>query len=63
MPLDLAPRPLPLTTSALPGTGGEAKVSPEDFLVEELPAYLPSGAGEHLYLWIEKRGGAACAAG
>jgi tRNA pseudouridine13 synthase len=54
--IDLAPRPLPLTTAALPGTGGTAKVSPEDFLVEEVPAYLPSGAGEHLYLWIEKRG-------
>lgn len=29
---------------------------PATFEVEELPAYLPSGAGEHLYLWIEKRG-------
>lgn len=27
----------------------------EDFDVEELPAYLPDGSGEHLYLWIEKR--------
>ncbi|WP_145031533.1 tRNA pseudouridine(13) synthase TruD [Caulifigura coniformis] len=36
-------------------TGGELKTSPEDFVVEELPAYLPGGAGEHLYLWIEKR--------
>jgi len=30
--------------------------SPERFVVEELPAYLPSGAGEHTFLWIEKRG-------
>ncbi len=30
--------------------------STETFVVEELPAYLPSGAGEHTYLWIEKRG-------
>jgi tRNA pseudouridine13 synthase len=30
--------------------------SPERFVVEELPAYAPSGAGEHAYLWIEKRG-------
>jgi tRNA pseudouridine13 synthase len=52
---DLAPRPLPLLTADLPGTGGIAKVEPEDFQVEELPAYLPSGQGEHLYLWIEKR--------
>jgi len=36
-------------------TGGELKTTPEDFVVEELPAYLPSGAGEHLYLWLEKR--------
>ncbi len=30
-------------------------MSPEDFVVEEVPAYVPSGEGEHLYLWIEKR--------
>lgn len=24
-------------------------------MVEEIPAYIPSGDGEHLYLWIEKR--------
>jgi len=29
--------------------------SPETFLVEEIPAYLPSGAGEHTFVWIEKR--------
>ncbi len=28
----------------------------DDFQVEEVPAYLPSGSGEHAYLWIEKRG-------
>ncbi len=56
MSLDLAPRPLPLLTADLAGTGGVARVAPEDFLVEELPAYLPGGAGEHLYLFIEKRG-------
>jgi len=27
-----------------------------DFQVEEVPAYQPTGAGEHAYLWIEKRG-------
>jgi tRNA pseudouridine13 synthase len=46
----------PRATADLPGSGGHWKVSPEDFVVEELPAYVPSGAGEHLYLWIEKRG-------
>ncbi len=39
-----------------PGTGGSIKVSPEDFQVEEIPLYLPCGEGEHLYLFIEKRG-------
>jgi tRNA pseudouridine13 synthase len=29
--------------------------SPETFVVEELPAYLPAGEGEHVYLWVEKR--------
>jgi tRNA pseudouridine13 synthase len=27
----------------------------EDFVVEELPAFEPSGSGEHLWLFIEKR--------
>src|SRR5690242_15079779 len=30
--------------------------SPETFVVEEIPAYEPSGEGEHTYVWIEKRG-------
>ncbi|SFH56770.1 tRNA pseudouridine(13) synthase TruD [Planctomicrobium piriforme] len=34
---------------------GQLKVEPEDFVVEEVPAYLPSGVGEHLFLWIQKR--------
>jgi tRNA pseudouridine13 synthase len=29
--------------------------SPETFFVEEIPAYLPSGEGDHTYVWIEKR--------
>ena len=32
------------------------KASPDDFMVEELPLYEPSGSGTHLYFWIEKRG-------
>lgn len=28
----------------------------EDFEVEEVPSAAPAGSGEHLYLWIEKRG-------
>src|SRR5258708_24781681 len=45
----------PLVTADLPGLGGRIKVSPEDFEVEEIPAYEPSGSGPFLYLWIEKR--------
>ena len=32
------------------------RVSPEDFLVEEILGYDADGAGEHLLLWVEKRG-------
>lgn len=28
---------------------------PDTFIVEEIPAYLPAGEGEHAYLWIEKQ--------
>src|SRR6478609_7934167 len=45
----------PLLTADLPGLGGRIKASPEDFEVEEIPAYEPSGSGDFLYLWIEKR--------
>lgn len=37
------------------GIGGILRQRPEDFLVEELPAYEPCGEGEHLYMLIEKR--------
>ncbi len=48
--------------TALPRAYGDAVLQarfrsvPEDFLVEELPAFTPSGEGEHLLLTIEKRG-------
>src|SRR5438093_12493742 len=45
----------PLMTAELPGIGGRIKVAPEDFDVEEIPAYEPSGSGDFLYLWVEKR--------
>ncbi len=48
--------PLPqqyLTQGA--GTGGVIKSRPDDFVVEEIPLYEPSGEGEHLYLRIRKR--------
>lgn len=48
--------PLPRLCADLPPCGGAFKASPDDFEVEELPAYAPSGEGEHLFLWVEKRG-------
>jgi tRNA pseudouridine13 synthase len=36
---------------ALPGTG----LAPEDFIVEEIPLYRPSGEGEHTFVRVEKR--------
>src|SRR4051812_45324964 len=54
MPFDpLAPPPL--LTAELPGIGGRIKTGPEDFEVEEVPAYEPSGTGPHPYLWGQKR--------
>jgi tRNA pseudouridine13 synthase len=46
---------LPFATADLAPVAGQLKRAPEDFEVEELPAYLPTGEGEHLYLWVEKR--------
>lgn len=48
------PRLLPQTVPA----GGPIEFRGEDdgFEVDEIPAYLPGGTGEHLYLFIEKRG-------
>ena len=47
---------IPLLTADLPGCGGSFKTVPEDFEVEEVPAYEPCGEGQHLFLWVEKRG-------
>jgi tRNA pseudouridine13 synthase len=48
-------QPPPLLTAELPGIGGAIKQRPDDFEVEEIPAYAPSGCGDHLFLWIEKK--------
>jgi tRNA pseudouridine13 synthase len=47
---------LPLLTADLPGSGGTVRAVPEDFRVDEVAAYEPTGAGPHLYLRVEKRG-------
>ncbi|MBI5485186.1 MAG: tRNA pseudouridine(13) synthase TruD [Deltaproteobacteria bacterium] len=46
----------PYLTSHIPGIGGTIKETPDDFIVEEIPSYLPCGSGEHCYLTIEKSG-------
>src|SRR3954454_18869064 len=46
----------PMLTPELPGCGGRIRARDEDFEVEEVPSYEPSGAGDHLFLWVEKRG-------
>jgi tRNA pseudouridine13 synthase len=45
----------PHSTSELPGISGAIGEEPEDFRVQEIPAYLPSGDGEHWYVELEKR--------
>jgi tRNA pseudouridine13 synthase len=47
---------LPLVSSDLLGTGGRIRSELEDFQVTEVAAYPFDGEGEHLYLWLEKRG-------
>jgi len=47
---------LPFLAEAIPGIGGRIKAEPEDFVVEEIPLYAPSGAGQHVYAYLEKRG-------
>ncbi len=49
------PNPLPMLSSPSLTLVGQIKAEPEDFIVEEIPAYLPSGEGEHLFLFIQKR--------
>jgi tRNA pseudouridine13 synthase len=52
---------LGIARGELSGITFSIKDEPEDFVVEEIPAYEPSGEGEHLFVWLEKRGMAATA--
>ncbi len=47
---------LPYITPELPGTGGEIKIEPAHFIVEELPLYPPAGEGEHLFVQFTREG-------
>jgi len=40
----------------VPVLSARIRSAPEDFFVEELPGFEPSGEGEHLLLTVEKRG-------
>jgi tRNA pseudouridine13 synthase len=46
----------PYLTSDFPAIPAVFRTCLEDFLVEEIPEYDPCGVGDHLYVWIEKRG-------
>src|SRR3954469_18421278 len=47
---------LPYFTKDIPGIGGSIKNRAEDFFVQELPLYEPSGEGEHVYAEFQKVG-------
>src|SRR3954462_1097559 len=47
---------LPYLTGDFPGIGGSIKNRPQDFFVQEIPLYEPSGQGEHVYCEIQKTG-------
>jgi tRNA pseudouridine13 synthase len=46
---------LPYLTTSVDPIEAEFRSTPEDFEVEEVPAYTPSGTGEHIFAFIEKR--------
>ena len=48
-------RPLPVPGLPAPRVPGVIKVEPEDFVVDEIPLYEPSGEGVHVWARIEKR--------
>jgi len=45
----------PLITADLAPIHGRLGSEPEDFRVDEIPAYLPSGSGSHRYVRVKKR--------
>jgi tRNA pseudouridine13 synthase len=50
------PDDLPYVSDELPGIGGEIKVKPMHFVVEEIPLYEPSGEGQHVYVRLGREG-------
>ncbi|HEX3776965.1 MAG TPA: tRNA pseudouridine(13) synthase TruD [Polyangiaceae bacterium] len=52
---ELSPHEPPLLELELPRICAEIGPAPEDFVVDEIPLYAFSGAGEHCYVRLEKR--------
>ncbi len=46
----------PWITAETPGVGGELSGEPTDFIVDEVPAYPPSGEGDHFFARVKKTG-------
>ena len=46
---------LPYLTTSVDPIEAEFRSTPEDFQVEEVPSYPPSGTGDHIFAFIEKR--------
>ena len=55
-PADAESEPLPYATPDFPGVGGTLRRRPEDFFVQELPLYEPSGEGGHVVVEVQKIG-------
>jgi tRNA pseudouridine13 synthase len=51
----VTPHHPPVACPELPPSGGRVGPEPEDFRVDEVPAYEASGKGEHQYLLVKKR--------
>jgi tRNA pseudouridine13 synthase len=49
-------RELPYATAKSLRILGKIRSAPEDFVVDEVPAYLPNGDGTHVFVHFEKRG-------
>ena len=43
-------------TAHLESTQGDIRTRLEDFVVTEIPRYLPDGEGSHTFAFVEKRG-------
>ena len=46
---------LPYLSAEIPPTGGSLRATPDDFVVDEVPAYAPTGSGDHLFVRVRKR--------